>query len=105
MARSRRCSAFFARAESSLRPSPVSGSDRLARGERPELLGRGPERGLADGLGLEERPQVGGLDVGIQRLGLGRLAQGLREREHQREHRDQERDALVVRTVRFDVRA
>src|SRR5260370_13637546 len=60
------------------------------------LFGRGSQYRLADGLRLEERPQVRGFDIGRQRGGLGALAQRFRERKHQREDGDQERNALVA---------
>ena len=59
-------------------------------------LGRRLEHGLADGLGLEERPEVRRLDVVADRRGLRALAERLREREAQRDHRDQQRDLLVA---------
>jgi hypothetical protein len=70
---------------------------RVARGRHVQLQGFGcrAQRRLADVLGLIERPQIRGLDVGAQALGLRALAQGLGERQEQREHRDQERDLLV----------
>ena len=50
----------------------------------------------ADGLRLEEIPQIGGFDLKIQRRRLRALAEGLGEREKQRQHRDDQRDLLVV---------
>lgn len=37
---------------------------------RLECLGGGTQRGLADGLGLEEGPEIGRLDMMAQRRGL-----------------------------------
>ena len=55
---------------------------------------------MAHGLGLEERPQIGGLDIGADRFGLRALAQHFRKGQEQREHGDHERDFLVrVRRV------
>jgi len=52
---------------------------------------------------LEERPQVGRLDVVAERVDLRRLAEGLGERKHQRQHRDQQCDALVAAVVPVSV--
>src|SRR6266852_4499674 len=60
------------------------------------LFGRGSQYRLADGLRLEERPQVRGFDIGRERGGLGALAQRFRERKHQREDGDQQGNALVA---------
>src|SRR4030088_2578099 len=59
------------------------------------MIRRSLNHGAADALGLEEGPEVGGLDVLAEGLGLGALAQRLREREKQRDHRDQQSDLLV----------
>src|ERR1700722_8883075 len=62
------------------------------------LFGRGLHRGAADALGLEERPQVRGLDILGDRFGLRAFAQRLRQRQAQRDDRDQQRDiAILVR--------
>src|SRR5262249_28186292 len=44
---------------------------------------------------LEESPKIRGLDVVADGAGLGALAQGLRERQEQRQHTDEERYLLV----------
>src|SRR3954447_17242390 len=59
------------------------------------LVGHGLHHGAADALGLEERPEVGGLDVLADRFGLRALAERLRDRQKQRQDGDQERDLLV----------
>ena len=46
-----------------------------------------------------------GLDLMVQRVGLGALAQRLREREEQRDDRDQQRHPLVKAQVDVDVAA
>jgi hypothetical protein len=51
------------------------------------------------GLRLEEGPEVRGLDVVRERRGLRVLAERFREGEHQRQHRDQQCDALVAAVV------
>src|SRR2546430_2052928 len=53
------------------------------------LVGRRLHRGAADALGLEERPQVRGLDILADRFGLGALAECFRQRQTQRDDRDQ----------------
>src|SRR6202035_2724307 len=58
-------------------------------------LASGPQHRLADGLGLEEIPQVGGFDVLAQRRRLRALAQRLGKRQEQREYRNHQRDLLV----------
>ena len=50
----------------------------------------------ANGLRLHEIPQIRGFDLKVQRLRLRGLAEGLGEREEQRQHRDDQRDLLVV---------
>src|SRR5262249_43180811 len=52
--------------------------------------------GFADGLGLEEGPQVGSFHVGAQRLGLRALAEHLCHGKTQRQHRNENGDLLVV---------
>ena len=60
------------------------------------LLGRRLHGGLADGLGLIERPQVGSFDVGAERLRLRALAERLGDGEKQRQHGDENGDLLVL---------
>ena len=50
----------------------------------------------ADGLRLQEIPEIRGFDLEVQRRRLRALAEGFREREEQRQHRDDQRDLLVV---------
>ena len=59
-------------------------------------FGRGAQCGLADGLGLEEIPGVGRLDVEADALGLRAFAERFREGKKQRHHRNQQRDFLVA---------
>src|SRR5207237_8481985 len=59
------------------------------------LVGRRLHRGAADALGLEERPQVRGLDILADRFGLGALAECFRQRQTQRDDRDQQSDPSV----------
>src|SRR5258708_19843444 len=49
----------------------------------------------ANALGLKEGPEIRGFDVLADGFGLGALAQRLRQRKKQRDHRDQQRDLLV----------
>src|SRR6185437_3796908 len=62
----------------------------------PGLFGRGLHRGAADALGLEERPQVRGLDILGDGFGLRALAQRFRKRQAQRDDRDQQRDVAIL---------
>src|SRR6516225_11147592 len=64
------------------------------RFERQGLSG-GTKRRLADGLGLEEIPGVGCLDVERNSFRLRAFAEHLGERQKERDHRDQQRDLLV----------
>jgi hypothetical protein len=64
------------------------------RFERQGLSG-GTKRRLADGLGLEEIPGVGCLDVERDAFRLRTLPEHFGEREEKRDHRDQQRDLLV----------
>src|SRR5438874_12120902 len=59
------------------------------------LVGSRLHHGAADALGLEERPQVRGLDVLADGFGLRALAQRLRQRQEQCDDRDQQGDLLV----------
>ena len=59
------------------------------------LVGRRLHRGAADALGLEERPQVRGLDILADGFGLGALAECFRQRQTQRDDRDQQGDPSV----------
>ncbi len=70
----------------------------VAHGPEAELgvFGGGLNHGAADALGLEEGPQVRGLDVLADRLGLRALAQRFRQRQTQGDHRDQQRDLPVL---------
>ena len=63
------------------------------------LLARHDGRRAADVLGLEEIPEVRRLDLEVQRRGLRALAERFGERQEQRDHRDQQRDLLVVRAA------
>src|SRR5262244_3172765 len=47
----------------------------VARGHKLALLGCGLHHSAADGLGLEERPQVGGFNILGDRFGLCALAE------------------------------
>jgi hypothetical protein len=51
---------------------------------------------VANAFGLEECPQVRGLDILSEGFGLGALAERLRQRETQRDDRDQKRDLPVL---------
>src|SRR6266705_4541892 len=62
---------------------------------RFDLLGGGAHGSLADGLRLEEGPQVRGLDVIGERARLRALAERLRKRKHEREDGDEQCDFLV----------
>src|SRR5262249_61153297 len=59
------------------------------------LLCGGEDDSASDILRLEESPKIRGLDVVADGAGLGALAQGLRERQKQRQHTDEERYLLV----------
>src|SRR5205807_3139155 len=58
----------------------------------PGVFGGGLNHGAANALGLEERPEVRGLDVLADRFGLRALAQRFRQRQAQRDHGYQQRD-------------
>ena len=51
--------------------------------------------GAANALGLKEGPEIRGFDVLADGFGLRPLAQGLGQRQKQRDHRDQQGDLLV----------
>src|SRR4029450_8205743 len=69
----------------------------VADGAAAELgvFGGGLHHGAADALGLEERPQVRGLDVLADSFGLRALAQRFRQRQEQRDDSDERRALLV----------
>ncbi len=122
---SRICSVCLARAISSLRPpgfpapnhngrrSPSScrcafacargRPGRRRRRARPHRFRGGAHGRAANGLGLEEGPQVGGVDIAGDGLVLCLLAADFGDRQHQREHGDEQRDLLVAALGRLDV--
>jgi hypothetical protein len=59
------------------------------------LLGGRAQGGLADRLGLKEAPQVGGIDMARQRIGLRTLAAHFRDRQQGGENGHQQSDFLV----------
>jgi hypothetical protein len=66
-----------------------------ARAKKRRLIGGRIDHRPTDVLGLEERPGVGGFDIGVDCLGLCAFTERLRERQEQRQHRDHQRDPLV----------
>ena len=59
------------------------------------FIRRSAYQGAADGLGLEEVPQIGGFDIEAERSGLRCLAQCLGQGQHQCQHRNQHGYAFV----------
>src|SRR3954471_11937415 len=59
-------------------------------------LARGASDRLADGFGLKERPEVGSLDVVAERVRLRALGHCRDNGQKQRQHRDEQRNPLVV---------
>jgi predicted tellurium resistance membrane protein TerC len=62
-------------------------------------LAAGAQERAADGLRLVERPEVGRLDVVADRCGLRALPSVSENGQHQREHRNQQRNALVAAVI------
>src|SRR5204862_220977 len=73
----------------------IFGVGPFLRDLRCHRLGGGAHRRLADGLRLEEGPEVRSLDVARERARLRPLAEGLGESENERENRDEKGNLLV----------
>jgi hypothetical protein len=76
---------------------------RIERHLAEARLPGGEEHCPADGLGLEEIPQVRGLDVEVHCLGLRALAQRFGKRQEQRHHGNDDGDLFVRSGSVFNV--